>query len=126
MATTRTDEIPDIVTTRVWPERSPGLGAKRATPGMVGARVGVASAPPEVAAKIAAGAAAGDYDRVPILFGQDAGLIATIEPAPRWWRASSRGACRHGRPASPPDNPGMSRAARFLPCAIPTSYRKGQ
>ena len=34
-----------------------------------------------MAAEVAAARAAGDAERTPLLFGQDAGLIDTIEPA---------------------------------------------
>ena len=36
---------------------------------------------PRLAAEVAAARAAGDAERTPLLFGQDAGLIDTIEPA---------------------------------------------
>lgn len=74
-------EIPDIVTGRVWP----GAFARTWRNGLLrewsGREWELRQRRPDVAAQIATARAAGDYDRVPILFGQDAGLIATIEPA---------------------------------------------
>jgi NAD(P)H-dependent flavin oxidoreductase YrpB (nitropropane dioxygenase family) len=74
-------EIPDIVTARVWP----GAFARTWRNGLLrewsGREWELRQRQPEVAAQIATARAAGDHDRVPILFGQDAGLIATIEPA---------------------------------------------
>lgn len=74
-------EIPDIVTARVWP----GAFARAWRNGLLrewsGREWELRQRRPEVAAHIATARAAGDHDHVPILFGQDAGLIATIEPA---------------------------------------------
>src|SRR5919107_360765 len=74
-------EIPDIITARVWP----GAFARTWRNGLLrewsGREWELRQRQPEVAAHIATARAAGDYDRVPLLFGQDAGLIATIEPA---------------------------------------------
>jgi NAD(P)H-dependent flavin oxidoreductase YrpB (nitropropane dioxygenase family) len=73
-------EIPDIISGRVWP----GALARTWRNGLVrewsGREWELRLRRPEVAAAVAAARAAGDYDQVPILFGQDAGLIDTIEP----------------------------------------------
>jgi NAD(P)H-dependent flavin oxidoreductase YrpB (nitropropane dioxygenase family) len=74
-------EIPDLISARVWP----GAFARSWRNALIRAWAGreweLRQRRPEVAAQVAAARAAGDTDRFPILFGQDAGLIASVEPA---------------------------------------------
>jgi NAD(P)H-dependent flavin oxidoreductase YrpB (nitropropane dioxygenase family) len=74
-------EIPDIVTARVWPGALARTWRNALLRDWSGREWELRQRRPDVAAQIATARAAGDYDRVPILFGQNAGLIATIEPA---------------------------------------------
>ena len=73
-------EIPDIASGLVWP----GAFARTWRNGFLREWAGreweLRQRQPEVAAVIAAAREAIDVDRMPILFGQDAGLIAAIEP----------------------------------------------
>jgi NAD(P)H-dependent flavin oxidoreductase YrpB (nitropropane dioxygenase family) len=74
-------EIPDLISGRVWP----GAFARAWRNGVIREWAGreweVRQRQALVAAEVAAARAAGDADRTPLLFGQDAGLIETIEPA---------------------------------------------
>ncbi len=73
-------EIPDILTGRVWP----GAFARTWRNGFLKEWAGreweLRQRRPEVAERVAAARAAGDRDRFPILFGQDAGLIESLPP----------------------------------------------
>jgi NAD(P)H-dependent flavin oxidoreductase YrpB (nitropropane dioxygenase family) len=77
---TELTEIPDLISGRVWP----GALARTWRNGVVrqwsGREWELRLRRPEVAAAVAAARTAGDYDQIPILFGQDAGLIDAIEP----------------------------------------------
>lgn len=73
-------EIPDIVSGRVWP----GAWARSWRNAFIrewsGREWELRKRRPEAQAAVAAARAAGDVERMPILFGQDAGLIREIEP----------------------------------------------
>lgn len=73
-------EIPDIVSGRFWP----GALARTWRNGFLREWAGreweLRKCRSEAAAAVAEARAAVDVDRMPILFGQDAGLIASIEP----------------------------------------------
>lgn len=73
-------EIPDIVSSRVWP----GALARTWRNGFLREWAGreweLRKLLPEAAAAVAAAREAGDVQQMPILFGQDAGLITSIEP----------------------------------------------
>ncbi len=73
-------EIPDIVSSRVWP----GAWARSWRNAFIrewsGREWELRKRLPEAAASVAAARAAVDVENMPILFGQDAGLIDAIEP----------------------------------------------
>jgi NAD(P)H-dependent flavin oxidoreductase YrpB (nitropropane dioxygenase family) len=74
-------EIPDIITGRVWP----GAFARTCRNALIrewsGREWQLRQQQPRVAAEVTAARMAGDAERTPLLFGQDAGLIDAIEPA---------------------------------------------
>jgi len=74
-------EIPDIISQRVWPGAFARTWRNELIEQWSGREWELRQRLPEVAAAVAASRAAGDLDGVPILFGQDAGLITSIEPA---------------------------------------------
>jgi NAD(P)H-dependent flavin oxidoreductase YrpB (nitropropane dioxygenase family) len=74
-------EIPDLISGRVWPGAFARTWRNEIVRQWAGREWEVRQRQPLIAAEVAAARAAGDADRTPLLFGQDAGLIATIEPA---------------------------------------------
>lgn len=73
-------EIPDIVSGRVWPGAFARTWRNDFLREWAGREWELRKRLPEAAAAVAAAREAGDVQRMPILFGQDAGLIAEIEP----------------------------------------------
>jgi NAD(P)H-dependent flavin oxidoreductase YrpB (nitropropane dioxygenase family) len=73
-------EIPDLISGRVWPGALARTWRNEVVRQWSGREWELRLRRPEVAAAVAAARTAGDYDQIPILFGQDAGLIDTIEP----------------------------------------------
>jgi NAD(P)H-dependent flavin oxidoreductase YrpB (nitropropane dioxygenase family) len=74
-------EIPDIITGRVWPGAFARTWRNAVIREWMGREWQLRQRRPLVAAEVAAARAAGDAERTPLLFGQDAGLIDAIEPA---------------------------------------------
>jgi NAD(P)H-dependent flavin oxidoreductase YrpB (nitropropane dioxygenase family) len=74
-------EIPDLITGRVWPGAFARTWRNALIREWAGREWQVRQQRPRIAAEVAAARAAGDAERTPLLFGQDAGLIDTIEPA---------------------------------------------
>jgi NAD(P)H-dependent flavin oxidoreductase YrpB (nitropropane dioxygenase family) len=74
-------EIPDLITGRVWPGAFARTWRNALIQEWTGREWQLRQRRPLVAAEVAAARAAGDAERTPLLFGQDAGLIDTIEPA---------------------------------------------
>jgi NAD(P)H-dependent flavin oxidoreductase YrpB (nitropropane dioxygenase family) len=73
-------EIPDIITGRVWPGAFARTRRNALIREWAGREWQLRQQRPRVAAEVAAARAAGDAEHTPLLFGQDAGLIAAIEP----------------------------------------------
>jgi NAD(P)H-dependent flavin oxidoreductase YrpB (nitropropane dioxygenase family) len=73
-------EVPDIVSGRVWPGAFARTWRNDFLREWTGREWELRKRLPEAAAAVAAAREAGDVQRMPILFGQDAGLIASIEP----------------------------------------------
>jgi NAD(P)H-dependent flavin oxidoreductase YrpB (nitropropane dioxygenase family) len=73
-------EIPDIISGRVWPGAFARAWRNAVIKEWSGREWELRQRLPEAAAAAAAARAAIDVDRMPILFGQDAGLISSIEP----------------------------------------------
>jgi NAD(P)H-dependent flavin oxidoreductase YrpB (nitropropane dioxygenase family) len=73
-------EIPDLIRGVVWPGAFGRTWRNALLEEWSGREWEVRQRRAEILAKIDAARAAGDYDRIPIMFGQDAGLISTIEP----------------------------------------------
>lgn len=73
-------EIPDIASGRVWPGAYARTWRNDFLREWAGREWELRKRQPEVAAAIAAARAAVDVQQMPILFGQDAGLITSIEP----------------------------------------------
>jgi NAD(P)H-dependent flavin oxidoreductase YrpB (nitropropane dioxygenase family) len=73
-------EIPDIVSGRVWPGALARTWRNSFLREWAGREWELRKCRPEAATAVAEARAAVDIDRMPILFGQDAGLIASIEP----------------------------------------------
>ncbi len=74
-------EIPDLITGRVWPGAFARTWRNAIVREWAGREWELRQRQPRVAAEVAAARAAGDAERTPLLFGQDAGLIDAIEPA---------------------------------------------
>lgn len=74
-------EIPDLITGRVWPGAFARTWRNALIREWTGREWQVRQQRPRIAAEVAAARAAGDAERTPLLFGQDAGLIDAIEPA---------------------------------------------
>jgi NAD(P)H-dependent flavin oxidoreductase YrpB (nitropropane dioxygenase family) len=74
-------EIPDLITGRVWPGALARTWRNALLRDWSGREWLLRQRRPQVAAEVAAARAAGDAERTPLLFGQDAGLIDAIEPA---------------------------------------------
>jgi NAD(P)H-dependent flavin oxidoreductase YrpB (nitropropane dioxygenase family) len=74
-------EIPDIISGRVWPGAFARAWRNALIREWAGREWELRRRRPLVAAEVAEARAAGDAARTPLLFGQDAGLIRTIEPA---------------------------------------------
>ncbi len=74
-------EIPDIISGNVWPGAFARTWRNSLLKEWAGREWELRQRRPEVAAAVAAARAAGDTARMPLLFGQDAGLITAIEPA---------------------------------------------
>jgi NAD(P)H-dependent flavin oxidoreductase YrpB (nitropropane dioxygenase family) len=73
-------EIPDIISGRVWPGAFARSWRNALIKEWSGREWELRQYLPEAAAAAAEARAAVDVDRMPILFGQDAGLIISIEP----------------------------------------------
>lgn len=73
-------EIPDIISGRAWPGAFARTWRNALNREWSGREWELRQRLPAVVAAVAAARAAGDLERVPILFGQDAGLITAIEP----------------------------------------------
>jgi NAD(P)H-dependent flavin oxidoreductase YrpB (nitropropane dioxygenase family) len=73
-------EIPDLITGRVWPGALARTWRNALLREWAGREWLLRQQRPQVAAAVAAARAAGDAERTPLLFGQDAGLIDAIEP----------------------------------------------
>jgi NAD(P)H-dependent flavin oxidoreductase YrpB (nitropropane dioxygenase family) len=73
-------EIPDLISGAVWPGAFGRTWRNALLREWSGREWEVRQRRTEIIAGIEAARAAGDYDRIPIMFGQDAGLISTIEP----------------------------------------------
>jgi NAD(P)H-dependent flavin oxidoreductase YrpB (nitropropane dioxygenase family) len=73
-------EIPDLITGRVWPGALARTWRNALIREWAGREWLLRQRRPHVAAEVAAARAAGDAERTPLLFGQDAGLIDAIEP----------------------------------------------
>jgi NAD(P)H-dependent flavin oxidoreductase YrpB (nitropropane dioxygenase family) len=73
-------EIPDIVSDRVWPGAFARTWRNDFLREWAGREWELRKRLPEAAAAVAAARKVGDVQRMPILFGQDAGLITSIEP----------------------------------------------
>lgn len=73
-------EIPDIASGRVWPGALARTWRNAFLREWAGREWELRKRQPEVAAEVAAARAAADVQNMPILFGQDAGLITSIEP----------------------------------------------
>jgi NAD(P)H-dependent flavin oxidoreductase YrpB (nitropropane dioxygenase family) len=73
-------EIPDLITGRVWPGALARTWRNALIREWAGREWLLRQRRPQVAAEVATARAAGDAERTPLLFGQDAGLIAAIEP----------------------------------------------
>ena len=78
---TELTEIPDLISGRVWPGAFARTWRNALVREWAGREWAVRQRRPHLAAEVAAARAAGDADRTPLLFGQDAGLIEAIEPA---------------------------------------------
>ena len=74
-------EIPDIISESVWPGAFARTWRNALIEKWSGREWELRQRIPEVAAAIAEARAAGELEWVPILFGQDAGLISSVEPA---------------------------------------------
>ncbi len=74
-------EIPDLISGRVWPGAFARTWRNALLREWAGREWEVRQRRPYLAAEAASARAAGDADRTPLLFGQDAGLIEAIEPA---------------------------------------------
>ena len=74
-------EIPDIITGRVWPGAFGRAWRNDLIRRWAGREWEVRQRRGEIGEAVAAARAAGDAQGVPLLFGQDAGLITSIEPA---------------------------------------------
>ncbi len=74
-------EIPDIISQRVWPGAFARTWRNALIQQWSGREWELRQRIPEVTAAVAAARAAGDLDWAPVLFGQDAGLISSVEPA---------------------------------------------
>lgn len=74
-------EIPDIIAGRVWPGAFGRAWRNDLIRRWAGRDWEVRQRRAEIAEGIAAAREAGDAQNVPLLFGQDAGLISSIEPA---------------------------------------------
>jgi NAD(P)H-dependent flavin oxidoreductase YrpB (nitropropane dioxygenase family) len=73
-------EIPDLITGRVWPGALARTWRNALIREWAGREWLLRQRRPQVAAAVAEARAAGDAERTPLLFGQDAGLIDAIEP----------------------------------------------
>jgi NAD(P)H-dependent flavin oxidoreductase YrpB (nitropropane dioxygenase family) len=73
-------EIPDLITGRVWPGALARTWRNALIREWAGREWLLRQRRPQVAAEVAAARGAGDAERTPLLFGQDAGLIDAIEP----------------------------------------------
>jgi NAD(P)H-dependent flavin oxidoreductase YrpB (nitropropane dioxygenase family) len=73
-------EIPDLITGRVWPGALARTWRNTLLREWAGREWLLRQQRPQVAAAVTAARAAGDAERTPLLFGQDAGLIEAIEP----------------------------------------------
>jgi NAD(P)H-dependent flavin oxidoreductase YrpB (nitropropane dioxygenase family) len=73
-------EIPDLITGRVWPGALARTWRNAIVREWTGREWLLRQRRPQVAAEVATARAAGDAERTPLLFGQDAGLIDAIEP----------------------------------------------
>ena len=73
-------EIPDIISGRVWPGAFARTWRNALIQEWTGREWDLRQRLPEVVAAISDARAAGDLDHVPVLFGQDAGLITAVEP----------------------------------------------
>jgi NAD(P)H-dependent flavin oxidoreductase YrpB (nitropropane dioxygenase family) len=74
-------EIPDLISGRVWPGAFARTWRNALVREWAGREWEVRQRRAQIAMEVATARAAGDADRTPLLFGQDAGLIDTIEPA---------------------------------------------
>ena len=74
-------EIPDLITGTVWPGAFGRAWRNDLMRKWMGREWEVRQRRAEIAEGVAAARAAGDVQNVPLLFGQDAGLIHSIEPA---------------------------------------------
>jgi NAD(P)H-dependent flavin oxidoreductase YrpB (nitropropane dioxygenase family) len=74
-------EIPDLITGRVWPGALARAWRNTLIQQWGGREWQLRQQRSQVAAEVAAARAAGDAERTPLLFGQDAGLIEAVEPA---------------------------------------------
>jgi NAD(P)H-dependent flavin oxidoreductase YrpB (nitropropane dioxygenase family) len=74
-------EIPDLISGRVWPGAFARTWRNAIVREWAGREWEVRQRRPHLAAEVAAARTAGDADRTPLLFGQDAGLIEALEPA---------------------------------------------
>ncbi len=73
-------EIPDIINGRVWPGAFARVWRNDLIRGWSGREWEVRQRQREIAAEVMKAREAGDAQNVPLLFGQDAGLIHAIEP----------------------------------------------
>jgi NAD(P)H-dependent flavin oxidoreductase YrpB (nitropropane dioxygenase family) len=73
-------EIPDLITGRVWPGALARTWRNALIREWAGREWMLRQQRPHVAGEVAAARTAGDAERTPLLFGQDAGLIDAIEP----------------------------------------------
>lgn len=73
-------EIPDIITGRVWPGAFARAWRNEVMKRWMGREWEVRQRQREIAGDVAKARESGDAQNVPLLFGQDAGLINSIEP----------------------------------------------
>jgi NAD(P)H-dependent flavin oxidoreductase YrpB (nitropropane dioxygenase family) len=102
-------EIPDLITGRVWPGAFARTWRNALLREWAGREWQVRQRRSLIADAVAAARAAGDAERTPLLFGQDAGLIDSIEPVAEVMTRMVREAHelingRLARLASPPES----------------------
>ncbi|MFN8521518.1 MAG: nitronate monooxygenase [Chloroflexota bacterium] len=74
-------EVPDVVNAEIWPGAYARAKRNRWVERWIGNEGELRRRQVEVQREMVAARAAGDADSAPLLFGQDAGLIAELEPA---------------------------------------------